>query len=70
MRAASTSPGTSRTSLMRRVKHRMDQAGYRTYEEYLDVLQASADEFAALFNTILINVTGFFRDPCRSDSSR
>jgi two-component system CheB/CheR fusion protein len=54
--------GYKRTSLMRRVKHRMDQAGYRTYEEYLDVLQASAEEFAALFNAILINVTSFFRD--------
>lgn len=55
--------GYKRTSLMRRVRHRMDQAGYSTFEEYLDVLQASSDEFAALFNTILINVTAFFRDP-------
>jgi two-component system CheB/CheR fusion protein len=55
--------GYKRTSLMRRVRHRMDNAGYTTFEEYLDVLQASADEFAALFNTILINVTAFFRDP-------
>lgn len=55
--------GYKRTSLIRRVRHRMDQAGYESYEEYLDVLQASSDEFAALFNTILINVTAFFRDP-------
>ncbi|OBI85090.1 CheR family methyltransferase [Mycobacterium sp. 1245805.9] len=55
--------GYKRTSLMRRVRHRMDQAGYRSFEEYLDVLQASSDEFASLFNTILINVTAFFRDP-------
>ncbi len=54
--------GYKRTSLMRRVRHRMEQAGYDTFEEYLDALQASADEFAALFNTILINVTSFFRD--------
>lgn len=54
--------GYKRTSLMRRVRHRMDQAGYTTFDEYLDVLQASSDEFAALFNTILINVTAFFRD--------
>lgn len=54
--------GYKRTSLMRRVRHRMDQAGYGTFEEYLDFLQASSDEFAALFNTILINVTAFFRD--------
>ena len=55
--------GYKRTSLMRRVRHRMDQAGYESFEEYLDVLQASSDEFGALFNTILINVTAFFRDP-------
>ena len=41
----------------------MDRAGVQTFEQYLDVLQASADEFAALFNTILINVTAFYRDP-------
>ncbi|OBJ48245.1 CheR family methyltransferase [Mycobacterium asiaticum] len=55
--------GYKRTSLMRRVRHRMDQAGHSSFEDYLDVLQASSDEFAALFNTILINVTAFFRDP-------
>jgi two-component system, chemotaxis family, CheB/CheR fusion protein len=55
--------GYKRTSLMRRVRHRMDAAGYDSFEEYLDLLQASSDEFAALFNTILINVTAFFRDP-------
>ncbi|OMB94730.1 CheR family methyltransferase [Mycobacterium colombiense] len=55
--------GYKRTSLMRRVRHRMDQAGYIAFDEYLDFLQASSDEFTALFNTILINVTSFFRDP-------
>ena len=55
--------GYKRTSLMRRVRHQMDRAGVQTFEQYLDVLQASADEFAALFNTILINVTAFYRDP-------
>ncbi|WP_156688608.1 CheR family methyltransferase [Mycobacterium sp. Marseille-P9652] len=55
--------GYKRTSLMRRVRHRMDQSGYTSFEEYLDFLQASSDEFTALFNTILINVTSFFRDP-------
>ncbi|WP_082950761.1 CheR family methyltransferase [Mycobacterium sp. 1164985.4] len=55
--------GYKRTSLMRRVQHRMRQAGSESYEQYLDHLQASPDEFDALFNTILINVTAFFRDP-------
>jgi two-component system CheB/CheR fusion protein len=55
--------GYKRTTLMRRVQHQMEHAGVQTFEEYLDVLQASSDEFAALFNTILINVTSFYRDP-------
>jgi hypothetical protein len=33
--------GYKRTSLMRRVRHRMDQAGYTSFEEYLDVLLAT-----------------------------
>ena len=56
--------GYKRTVLMRRVRHRMDQAGIRLVRAITStVLQASSDEFAALFNTILINVTAFFRDP-------
>ncbi|WP_445168790.1 CheR family methyltransferase [Mycolicibacterium sp. Dal123E01] len=55
--------GYKRTSLMRRVRHRMGHIGCDTFEGYLDVLQAQSDEFSALFNTILINVTMFFRDP-------
>lgn len=55
--------GYKRASLMRRVRHRMDQAGFTAFDEYLDTLQASPDEFAALLDTILINVTSFFRDP-------
>jgi two-component system CheB/CheR fusion protein len=55
--------GYKRTSLVRRVRHRMDHAGYDTFDRYLDVLQASSEEFSALFNTILINVSSFFRDP-------
>jgi len=55
--------GYKRTTLTRRVRHRMDQVRCESYEDYLDILQASPDEFAALFNTILINVTTFFRDP-------
>jgi two-component system CheB/CheR fusion protein len=55
--------GYKRASLMRRVRHRMEQVGFDSFDEYLDMLQASADEFVALFNTILINVTDFFRDP-------
>jgi two-component system CheB/CheR fusion protein len=55
--------GYKRSSLMRRVSRRMDQVAVPSYAEYLDYLQVHPDEFTALFNTILINVTGFFRDP-------
>jgi two-component system CheB/CheR fusion protein len=55
--------GYKRTSLARRVNRRMSQVGIENYSDYIDYLQANAKEFIALFNTILINVTGFFRDP-------
>src|SRR5262245_55585307 len=55
--------GYKRTSLMRRGNRRMVEVGVDDYAEYLDYLQVHQHEFTALFNTILINVTGFFRDP-------
>jgi two-component system CheB/CheR fusion protein len=51
-----------RSSLMRRVLVRMQAAGISTFPEYYDYLQVDPDEFTRLFNTILINVTSFFRD--------
>ncbi|MEU4692733.1 CheR family methyltransferase [Actinoplanes sp. NPDC023714] len=54
--------GYKRSSLMRRVNRRMSQVETSDYQEYLDYLQVHPDEFTALFNTILINVTAFFRD--------
>lgn len=51
-----------RTSLMRRVVKRMHAVGVSAFEPYLAYLQIHPDEFAVLFNTILINVTSFFRD--------
>jgi two-component system CheB/CheR fusion protein len=54
--------GYKRTSLARRVQRRMSQVGFTDFVDYIDLLQASVDEFEALFNTILINVTSFFRD--------
>ena len=54
--------GYKRASLMRRVKHQMRQSGVDTFDDYFDYLQVHPDEFTSLFNTILINVTGFFRD--------
>ncbi len=55
--------GYKRSSLVRRVDRRMAQVGITDYLDYLDFLQVHPDEFTALFNTILINVTSFFRDP-------
>jgi two-component system, chemotaxis family, CheB/CheR fusion protein len=55
--------GYKRSSLMRRVSRRLEQLdGVGGYDEYLDYLQVHPEEFTALFNTILINVTSFFRD--------
>ncbi len=54
--------GYKRPSLMRRVRHRMERAGVATFADYQDFLTLNPDEFKALFDTILINVTGFFRD--------
>src|SRR5687767_456718 len=51
-----------RTSLMRRVLKRMQVVDVPTFEAYFDYLQVHQDEFASLFDTILINVTSFFRD--------
>src|SRR3954447_20325427 len=55
--------GYKRASLERRVQRRMEAIGVKAYDEYLDHLLLHPDEFTQLFNTILINVTGFFRDP-------
>ncbi len=52
-----------RTTLQRRVQKRMVQVGVDSYGSYLDFLEVHQGEFQSLFNTILINVTSFFRDP-------
>jgi two-component system CheB/CheR fusion protein len=54
--------GYKRSSLTRRVDRRMAQVGVSDYTEYLNYLEVHTEEFTALFNTILINVTSFFRD--------
>src|SRR5262245_32021201 len=54
--------GYKRSSLARRVRKRMNDVGIGDYVDYRDLLETSAEEFGYLFNTILINVTSFFRD--------
>jgi two-component system CheB/CheR fusion protein len=54
--------GYKRSSLGRRIEKRMQVVEIDQYAEYEDYLEVHPDEFALLFNTILINVTAFFRD--------
>src|SRR5512138_176671 len=55
--------GYKRSSLARRIENRMQAAGIGTFAEYQDYLEVQPEEFAHLFDNILINVTSFFRDP-------
>src|SRR5215831_17818013 len=52
-----------RSSLMRRIQKRLQAHGIESYDGYQAYLEAHPEEFGLLFNTILINVTSFFRDP-------
>jgi two-component system, chemotaxis family, CheB/CheR fusion protein len=54
--------GYKRSSLYRRITKRMQTVGIADFEDYVDYLEVHPDEFAQLFDTILINVTTFFRD--------
>src|SRR5678815_4425962 len=51
-----------RSTLSRRIEKRLDAIGVDSYTAYLDYLEVHQDEFVQLFNSILINVTSFFRD--------
>ncbi|MCX5204286.1 PAS domain S-box protein [Streptomyces sp. NBC_00237] len=55
--------GYKRSTLGRRIRKRMGDAGIQDYADYRDLLETDTDEFRTLFNTILINVTSVFRDP-------
>lgn len=57
--------GYKPASLRRRILKRMQSLDepVTTFGEYLDYLEVHPEEFAALFTSILINVTSFFRDP-------
>jgi two-component system CheB/CheR fusion protein len=54
--------GYRRPSLMRRFEKRVQAVGAGDWDGYRSYLSKHPEEFAELFNTILINVTGFFRD--------
>src|SRR3954453_7467760 len=54
--------GYKKTTLGRRIEKRMAAVGADNFAAYEDHLEANPREFTELFNTILINVTSFFRD--------
>jgi two-component system CheB/CheR fusion protein len=59
--------GYKQPSLVRRVSKRMEIAGITGFDRYMDYLEVHPEEFALLFNHLLINVTTFFRDPAAWD---
>src|SRR3954464_2653600 len=59
--------GYKRPTLSRRIGKRMAAVDVATYAEYQEYLEVNGPEFTELFNTILINVTSFFRDAAAWD---
>ncbi|HEV7366659.1 MAG TPA: CheR family methyltransferase [Gemmatimonadales bacterium] len=62
--------GYKPASLARRIRKRMEAVGVTGFAAYQDYLEVHPNEFATLFNVILINVTGFFRDPAAWEAVR
>ena len=59
-----------RASLMRRIQKRMQSVNSEQFVDYIDYLEVHPEEFGLLFDAILINVTGFFRDEIAWDYLR
>ena len=55
--------GYKQASLERRFRRRMETVGCEDHGAYLDYLEVHPDEYELLFDSLLINVTQFFRDP-------
>jgi two-component system CheB/CheR fusion protein len=51
------------TTIKRRIQRRMVVRRRHTLDEYLELLEKEPGEIHSLFDDVLINVTGFFRDP-------
>ncbi|MBV8523741.1 MAG: PAS domain-containing protein, partial [Acetobacteraceae bacterium] len=62
--------GYKRTSLRRRITLRLNELGLDSFAAYYSFLEAHPQEFTNLLNTVLINVTSFFRDPEAWDALR
>ncbi len=52
-----------KASIKRRVQKRLEANNLTTYIQYMDFLDRHPEEYSLLFDTLLINVTEFFRDP-------
>lgn len=52
-----------RSTLQRRIQRRLGLRNVATLAEYFQELRANADEVQQLVKDLMINVTGFFRDP-------
>ncbi len=59
--------GYKPTTLERRIRKRMNQLSLSEYGSYVEYIRGHPDETNELLNTILINVTEFFRDPAAWD---
>ncbi len=57
-------------TVLRRIQRRMGLAGLGTLEHYGARLQEKPEEATALANDLMINVTGFFRDPVAWEALR
>ncbi len=55
--------GYRKPTLLRRIQRRMGLAAAESLGEYAGILRHNQDEVGALSNDLMINVTGFFRDP-------
>ncbi len=62
--------GYKRGTLSRRIGRRMQTVGVADADAYVEYLEVHPDEFEQLFNTILINLSSFFRDPDAWDHLR
>jgi two-component system CheB/CheR fusion protein len=54
--------GYKQTTLGRRIQRRMQQLSIGSYQEYIEYVRRHPGETSELLNTVLINVTRFFRD--------
>ncbi len=55
--------GYKQSTILRRIRRRMQLHQLPTFEEYLGRLREDAGEVDLLFSDVLISVTSFFRDP-------